>query len=420
MDGGQTDRGVPWRKLAGRPARDNINVLLSQLDPSEAPKMEAPGRIDWPTERERIDLAAVATNLLGPAPGRRGERSRRLWWSCPRGTHEDRNPSFSVDPGKGWWRCYGCGAHGDATALVMMLRNATFPEALAFLTGGPALTRPGNAPAKAPNRPLVKPPAEPPSEPSGLPEADALALVGAAAARLWSPEGVDALSYLTGPRCLAPETLRAARLGWTPGASVPTRDGDRAFRAVGVVIPWFVGPRLALVKIRQPDGRRPKYAEAFRDPARLVCYPGPKAVRPGRPLIVAEGEFDCLALGEALGELAAVVTLGSASARPEPRALGVMLAAPRWFIATDADPAGDKAADGWPARARRIRPPAPFKDWTEAKADGVDLARWWRDILAGIACPTLFTWDEVRHLRWGPAIGDPTPGIDIPAPVSRG
>jgi hypothetical protein len=214
-----------------------------------------------------------------------------------------------------------------------------------------------------------------------LPEADALALVDAAAARLWTPVGGDALAYLTGPRCLRRETVRTARLGWTPGVTVPRDDGT-GFRALGVVIPWFHGGRLALAKVRQPDGRRPKYAEAFRDPARLVCYPGPEAIRPGRPLIVAEGEFDCLTLGDALGDLASVVTLGSATARPEPAALGRMLAAPRWFVATDADPAGDKAAAGWPARARRVRPPEPFKDWSEAKAAGIDLARWWQEALA--------------------------------------
>src|SRR5262249_43747050 len=239
-------------------------------------------------------------------------------------------------------------------------------------------------------------PADRPHGSSGLPEADALALVEASVARLWSPEGAEALAYLTGPRSLAPETIRAARLGWCPGMDVP-RGGGGTFRAHGWVIPWFAGGRLALAKLRQPDGRRPKYAEAFRDPARLACYPGPEAIRPGRPLVVVEGEFDALALGEALGELAAVVTLGSASARREPVALVVMLAASPWFIATDRDPAGDKAAAGWPARARRVRPPLG-KDWTEARAAGVDLARWWRAVLAGDPRPPLFAWDELA--RW--------------------
>src|SRR3954452_17446777 len=92
-------------------------------------------RIDWKTERERIDLAAVATRLLGPAPGRRGEGGRRLWWCCP--FHEDPNPSFCIEPGKEWWKCHGCGASGDAANLVMRRESMTFPEAVNFLTGGP-------------------------------------------------------------------------------------------------------------------------------------------------------------------------------------------------------------------------------------------------------------------------------------------
>ena len=371
-------------------------------------------RIDWKTEREKIDLAAVATNLLGPAPGRRGERGRRLWWPCP--FHEDRNPSFCVDPGRGWWRCYGCGANGDAAALVMRHDSLSFPEAVARLTGTPnSPMRSGNplapdARIQGRNQVARANGGGPTPRPSGLPPEAAAALVEAAAARLWSPEGADALAYLTGPdRSLSPETIQAARLGWTPGVDVPKADGG-TFRPLGVVVPWFDGDRLALVKIRQPDGRRPKYAEAFRDPARLVCYPGPATIRPGRLLIVTEGEFDSLALGEALGDMAAVVTLGSASARPDPAALGRVLAAPRWFIATDADEAGDKAADGWPARARRVRPPGRFKDWTEAKAAGVDLARWWRDILAGVDRPPLFSWPALAAWRWG--VADEAPGID--------
>jgi hypothetical protein len=121
-----------------------------------------------------------------------------------------------------------------------------------------------------------------------------------------------------------------------------------------------------------------------------------------------------LLLGQELGELAAVVTLGSASARPEPAILGRMLAASPWFIATDADEAGDKSAGGWPASARRVRPPGSFKDWTEAKAGGVELVRWWRDVLAGAERPELFTWEELSRQRWGLGLDDTTLRIDIP------
>jgi hypothetical protein len=42
-----------------------------------------------------------------------------------------------------------------------------------------------------------------------------------------------------------------------------------------------------------------------------------------------------------------------------------------------------------------------FKDWTEVLAGKLDLARWWRDIFAGVERPPLFTWDELASWRWG-------------------
>src|SRR5437764_13640735 len=98
-------------------------------------EMKAGNRIDWKSERDRIDLAAVMTRLFGPAAGRRGERSsRKLWWPCP--FHKDRNPSLCVEAGKPWWRCYGCDEHGDAATLVMKLNGWTFPEAISHLVRG--------------------------------------------------------------------------------------------------------------------------------------------------------------------------------------------------------------------------------------------------------------------------------------------
>ena len=375
-------------------------------------------QIDWKAERERIDLAAAVTKLIGPASKRRGESGRKLWWSCPLGTHPDANPSFCIDPGKPWWKCWGCGESGDAANLVMRLESMTFPESVNYLTGGLAPAGP-RGPRKAHPPPAPRPPAKP----SGMPEDVALALVEDSAASLWTVEGEDALAYLTGPRRLSHESIRAARLGWTPRA-----DGV-AWQPPGVIIPWYFGDRLAMVKVRPEDSWRdgyrerfpdrrqpPKYLEAFRDPARVVCYPDPASIRAGRPLVVTEGEFDALTLGEALGELAAVVTLGSASAEITPAVMSRFLAAPTWYVAMDNDPAGEVAAAKWAdlPRARRVRPPSPYKDWGDCTADGVNLARWWRDILSGHPTPELFTHEEAASWRWGPALDDDLPGIIIP------
>ena len=366
-------------------------------------------RADWKTERDRIDLAAVVADLLGPPPGRIGERGHRLWWPCP--FHDDRNPSFCVEPGMTGWKCFGCGEHGDAIALVMRVKKMAFPEARVYLTGW-------ESPTSRATRPRSEPPIRPPEPkgPKGLAVDDALALVAESAARLWSSEGAEALAYLTGDRGWTPETIRVARLGWTPGVRLATKEG-RIYSARGIVIPWYDRDRLALVKIRQPDGVRPKYAEAYRD--RPTLYPGRDAIRVGRPLIVVEGEFDALLLAQELGRLASVATLGSASARPTVDVIGMTVFAPRRFLATDADDAGDRAAGAWPARSIRVRPPGPFNDWTECHQAGRNLARWWADRLGGIESPKLFNWDELAALRWGPAVDDPTPGIMVDRPVPR-
>jgi hypothetical protein len=257
-----------------------------------------------------------------------------------------------------------------------------------------------------------------------MPLADAVALVAHAERRLWTPEGEKALAYLH-QRGLTDATIIAARLGWTPPLDLPGHPR-------GITVPWFDDDRLALVKLRQPEGIRPKYREVFRDPALLLLYPGTHVIRTGRWLIVTEGEFDALLLGQELADLAAVVTLGSASARPDTAVLSAMLAAPVWFVATDADAAGDDAARDWPARARRVRPPMlrrhpddriakPKTDWTDLHQHGVNLHRWWTDGLAGIEAPPLFTWEELSTWRWGPDMGDPTPtpGIVIDSPAAR-
>jgi hypothetical protein len=220
---------------------------------------------------------------------------------------------------------------------------------------------------------------------------------------------------------LSPETIRAARLGWTPGVTIATERGT-GWQAVGIVIPWFSAGRLTLVKIRLTDDRRGKYRVAFHDRARHSgIYPGPETVRPGFPLVSVEGEFDSLCLGQDIAELAAVVTLGSASARPDTRTLRLILAASPLYVANDGDQAGAKANDAWPARAGRVRPPGRFKDWTDAKAGGVDLARYWRDVLAGNDRPMVFTWEELTRMPWGPdgRIAEAGIIIDRPDPARR-
>ncbi len=356
-------------------------------------------RIDWRSVRETIDIESVAINLLGPPPGRAG--SRGLWWRCP--FHDDCNPSFQVDPARRSWRCFGCSEHGDAAALVMRLKRVGFPAAVAFLAGASsAMNTPGITTRIGRNGAAPKPPPKPSKEWI----ADVLKNIEEAESTLWSNRGVKALVYHRG-RGLSDATIRRARLGLILEA-----------HPAGVSIPWFdEAGRPTMLNVRRLDGEQPKY-RAVTGSRRGGLYPGRKAIKAGRPAIVVEGEFDALLLGQELDGLVSVVTTGSASSNIEDR--GAFLPAPQRFAAQDADQAGDAAAEQLMRtlrRFRRVRPPGAFKDWSEAYAGGVNLRRWWQEVLNGIESPTLFTWDELKRQRWGPGVEKTEEGLDVFPPA---
>lgn len=58
---------------------------------------------------------------------------------CP--FHKERTPSFSVVDAKGFYHCFGCGAHGDAIAWRMQIHGESFAQAIEALTGETAPER---------------------------------------------------------------------------------------------------------------------------------------------------------------------------------------------------------------------------------------------------------------------------------------
>ena len=50
---------------------------------------------------------------------------------CP--FHDEKTPSFTVSPGKGFYHCFGCGAHGTAVGFLMEYEHMSFVEAIESL-----------------------------------------------------------------------------------------------------------------------------------------------------------------------------------------------------------------------------------------------------------------------------------------------
>lgn len=77
--------------------------------------------------RSQVDLYIVACDM-GLSLKSEGNIWRGL---CP--FHTERTPSFTIGKGKSFYKCYGCGASGDAISLVRHIKGCDFVEAVEFL-----------------------------------------------------------------------------------------------------------------------------------------------------------------------------------------------------------------------------------------------------------------------------------------------
>lgn len=123
---------------------------------------------------------------------------------CP--FHNEKTPSFTVNEEKGFFHCFGCGAHGDMIGFLMRSEHLSFPEAVERLAGQAGLTVPRSSPQERARAEKLK--------------SLATALEAACAfyeRQLRSPSGRECLDYLR-RRELDDVTIARFRLGWSaPG-----------------------------------------------------------------------------------------------------------------------------------------------------------------------------------------------------------
>jgi DNA primase len=126
---------------------------------------------------------------------------------CP--FHDERSPSFGIDPTRKVYYCFGCGAKGDVFTFVQDSEGVEFKEALEQLADrcGVELEREAEDPREAERRRRRERLLELLARTSGYYERC-----------LWeSPEAALAREYLE-RRGLREETLRAFRVGYAPSA----------------------------------------------------------------------------------------------------------------------------------------------------------------------------------------------------------
>src|SRR5438105_11003542 len=145
--------------------------------------------------RTRISLVGLVGRRV-----RLTRKGREHAGLCP--FHNEKTPSFYVVEDKGFFHCFGCGAHGDAIGFLMRADNLDFIEAVERLAGEAGIAVPQQTPQERERAQRQK---------------TLLEALAAAAdfyeQRLWSPAGARARDYLAA-RGLDEETIRRFRLGW--------------------------------------------------------------------------------------------------------------------------------------------------------------------------------------------------------------
>ena len=76
--------------------------------------------------KDRVEIEEIVSDFLTLK-----RKGKDLWACCP--FHEEKTPSFSVAPEKGFYKCFGCGASGDSITFIMEIEGLSYPEAIRHL-----------------------------------------------------------------------------------------------------------------------------------------------------------------------------------------------------------------------------------------------------------------------------------------------
>ena len=87
---------------------------------------------DFENFKEQVRSTADMVEIIsGYVPLKK--KGQNYWGCCP--FHGEKTPSFSVNPGKSMFYCFGCHEGGDIFKFIMKIENCSFMDALKLLAG---------------------------------------------------------------------------------------------------------------------------------------------------------------------------------------------------------------------------------------------------------------------------------------------
>ena len=296
---------------------------------------------------------------------------------CP--FHNEKTPSFTINDEKGFYHCFGCGAHGDAIRWMTDQRGLPFMDAVKELADAAGMEMPAPDPRAARTAEMAR----------GLHDAMAAAQAWFES-QLGSIDGAQARAYLQ-QRGISDATRRAFGFGFAPDSrgklKTALRDfGDGMLIEAGLLIqpddrnrePYDRFRGRLMIPIRDNRGRviafggriigegEPKYLNSPDTPLfdkGRTLYNIDKALpaaRKAERVIVVEGYMDVIALAQA-GIEECVAPLGTALTEHQIERLWKMAEVP--ILCFDGDSAGQKAAGRAALRALPLLKPGHSLDF---------------------------------------------------------
>jgi len=310
--------------------------------------------------RTRISLSQVVGRKVMWDSRKSNQGKGDMWAPCP--FHQEKSASFHVDDRKGFYYCFGCHAKGDALSFIRETENVGFMEAVEILAREAGMQMPARDPQaqqKADRRTQLAEVMEQAAQFFAL--------------QLRTGQAGAARDYLT-KRGLKPDAQERFEIGFAPDgwqalwdhltskgvAEDLILDAGLAKASTKGKKPYDVFRNRIMFPIRDVRGRCIAFGGRAMDPNDNAKYlnspetelfdkgrslynhgPAREAAGKGKPLIVAEGYMDVIALSEA-GFTSAVAPLGTAVSDTQLHLMWRI--APEPIIALDGDRAGMNAA----------------------------------------------------------------------------
>lgn len=292
--------------------------------------MSEPGKIDVDRIKAEHDISVVIGRYV---PLRKAGTEFEA--CCP--FHEERTPSFTVNPRKGFYHCFGCGAHGDVIRFLQLLTGATFVEACEqlgaqrFADAKEGVRQQLDAPLDVKWVPLMPVPDDAPELTAG----------NGWTVPIWNPKR-GKTTRMKPVRMDAYRDAAGRLLGYVLRADIKDRATGELKKWTPQVT-WCVGP----------DGKRAWCLQHFPQPRPLYGLDALSA-KPEAPVLVPEGEKCREAGAGAFPQYAVVCWPGGSNGVGKVN--WAALKDRDVVLWPDADAAGMKAMLGWSNDAGDYRP----------------------------------------------------------------